>query len=78
MLVNSTYILARPREDALVITYVVYFLVRLLQLTLFILGIRTITILMKKLAKFSIFEKQLLSLLILKCVYTLLMIIIVS
>ena len=42
----------------------------LLCLILLILGIRTINILMKKLTKFSTFEKQLLSLLILKCVYT--------
>ena len=71
------YTLALSQENA-VNAYVMFLGECLLQLTLFILGIRTITILMKKLAKFSIFEKQLLSLLILKCVYTLLMIIIVS
>ena len=60
-----------PHKNAPVGAYAEFFLGYLLKLILLILGIQTITILMKKLTKFSTFEKQLLSLLILKCVYTL-------
>ena len=58
--------------------YAADFLTYLFQLILLILGIRTITILMRKFGNFSTFEKQLLSLLILKCIHTLISITIVS
>ena len=58
--------------------YATFFSARLLQLILLILGIRAITILMKKSTKFSTFEKQLLSLLILKCVYEIVNMIVVG
>ena len=60
-----------PHKNAPVGAYAEFFLGYLLKLILLILGIRAIMILMKKSTKFSTFEKQLLSLLILKCVYTL-------
>ena len=72
------YTLVIPDKDVSAIHYAEFFLIHLLELILLILGIRTVTILMKKSTKFSTFEKQLLSLLILKCVYTLIMIILVS
>ena len=59
-----------PDKNSPVHLYVMFLGEFLLELILLILGIQTITILMKKSAKFSTFEKQLLSLLILKCVYT--------
>ena len=71
------YTLALSQENA-VNAYVMFLGECLLQLTLFILGIRTITILMKKSTKFSTFEKQLLSLLILKCVYEIVNMIVVG
>ena len=70
--------LATPGQNADVSEYVEFSLAHFLQLILLILGIRTITILMKKFTKFSTFEKQLLSLLILKCVYALIYVILVS
>ena len=60
-----------PHDDVPVSVYAEFILTHLLELALLILGIRTITILMKKSTKFSTFEKQLLSLLILKCLYML-------
>ena len=65
-------------KEADVNIYTEFFLIFLLALILFILGIRTITILMKKSTSFSTFEKQLLSLLILKCVYAIVELIVVS
>ena len=72
------YTLALSYGEVSVITYAKSFLTYLLQLALFIVGILTITILMKKRANFSTFEKQLLSLLILKCVYELISAVVVS
>ena len=62
-----------PDKNSPVHLYVMFLGEFLLQLILLILGIRAIMILMKKSTKFSTFEKQLLSLLILKCVYTLIL-----
>lgn len=67
-----------PHENEPVREHVNFYLTNLLRLILFILGIRTITILVKKFNKFSTFEKQLLSLLILKCVYMLIGMTVVS
>ena len=75
---NICVLLVIPDKDDNAGEYLQIFFQYLLGLILLIFGIRTIMILVKKRAKFSTFEKQLLSLLILKCVYELISAVVVS